>query len=228
MSKITFLVVDEVPPRPADFIDTQLHAWMKSVSYDAFWVDHFQRAFVRDFIDRNSKTVYICTDADEIPSRELVASFRDEWMYDAVFTRKTIHIAMYMFYYNFHWAMPSMWTHAFAIGTERYLAQRDLVQSRVITDMEEVELVRGGWHLSYFLSREDIVRKVESFPHREYDLAEFKTDEHVTECLQMGKDMYKRDDVQLIPVDLEVNDHLWPQGWREYQQYVMRLQGLAP
>ena len=128
MSKIKFLVVDDVPPRPANFIDPTKHAWMKSMSYDAFWVDHYQRSIVRDHIDKTSKTIYLCTDADEIPKRELVASFRDEWMYDEVFSRKTIHFAMYMFYYNFNWIMPSLWAHAFAMSTERYLAQEDLVQ----------------------------------------------------------------------------------------------------
>ena len=101
------------------------------------------------------------------------------------------------------------------------------LQSRVITAIDDsVEILHGGWHLSYFLSKEDIVRKVESFPHREYDLMEFKTHQHVEDCLQKGLDLYKRGDVQLDAVNLEANEHLWPQGWREYHEYVKRLQGV--
>jgi hypothetical protein len=131
MSKIKYLIVEEIPPRPDDYIDAQLHAWMKPVSYDAFWRDHYQRYHVRNFIDRDAKAIYLCLDADEIPNRDVVAQFRDEWMYDMAFAHQKVRFMMYMMYYNFNWTESNVWNHAYAVTTEQFLAITDFVQVRL-------------------------------------------------------------------------------------------------
>jgi len=227
VSKILYLVVDEIPPRPEGFIDPERHDWMHSVSYDAFWRDHYQREIVKQHVSPSAKNLFICTDADEIPRREVVAQFRNEQLYVGAFSSK-VHLQMLMFYYNLNWVALSTWTHPFVANTDSYFALSDMIQARVANESERAQsLLFAGWHFSYFLSFADIVRKMESFPHREFDQAAFKSVEHVTACLATGKDIYMREDFKLYRIgNLEANSALFPQGWRELQHSLQELQGL--
>lgn len=57
---------------------------------------------------------------------------------------------------------------------------------------------QAGWHFSWFGGKERIVNKLESYSHSEYNLPEFKTDDHVEECMQTGRDLFNRGQGQII------------------------------
>ncbi len=44
-----------------------------------------------------------------------------------------------------------------------------------------------GWHLSFFTSAFDMVRKIESFSHRELDIDEYKNVSRILETVQRGE-----------------------------------------
>jgi hypothetical protein len=62
--------------------------------------------------------------------------------------------------------------------------------------------VKGGYHMSFFLTVDEIRRKIESFSHQEYNKEEFKTDEHIMKCISTGHDLFDRG-----PVDYEEWDY---------------------
>jgi hypothetical protein len=167
LDKIFYVVLDAIPPRPNNYIKPGLHDWMKNVSYDAFWADNYQRVTVRHYIEPTMKAIIVCADADEIISKEVLSSLKDEVLYDSGYFRLSQKIPMHMLYYNFNWYMGS-WAHPFVVDVPGYLAIDDYVQARV-NQPSFLSDKSSGWHLSYFLSRESIRNKISSFPHREFD-----------------------------------------------------------
>jgi beta-1,4-mannosyl-glycoprotein beta-1,4-N-acetylglucosaminyltransferase len=51
---------------------------------------------------------------------------------------------------------------------------------------------QAGWHFSWFGGKERIVQKLESYSHSEFNLPQFKTDEHVENCMMTGRDLFNR------------------------------------
>jgi hypothetical protein len=88
----------------------------------------------------------------------------------------------------------------------------------------EIGMEGGGWHLSYFLSSKDIARKIESFPHREFDHEQFKVGDHVKRCVQTGADILMRDDFKLGRVSHATSSHMLPEGWQRLQDRLMKIQ----
>ena len=87
-------------------------------------------------------------------------------------------------------------------------------------------LPNAGVHLSYFLSRADLRRKLASFAHRECDLPEHKTDEHLTACFCEGRDLMNReaDHERLVRTPpTEAGDRMGVNGIA-FQQYIVSVQ----
>jgi hypothetical protein len=163
--KIRYVILDDVPPRPSNYT----LKWANPISYNSFWAESYQRVYVQQFIPPNSKGIVICVDSDEIIHKELLSSFKDELLYDSGAFRQPKSIPMLLFYYNFLWHNPVIWGRAFVVDIPGYLSLNDLLLARMDSfDYVSIDLI--GWHLSYFLSREDIKRKISSFAHREYDM----------------------------------------------------------
>jgi hypothetical protein len=73
------------------------------------------------------------------------------------------------------------------------------------------------------MSIDDIIRKIQSFSHREYDTIEYKTREHVYNAINNGIDIFNRSDIEMVPfVDIE----LLPPNWELIQNYLNEKQQL--
>lgn len=53
-------------------------------------------------------------------------------------------------------------------------------------------LIKSGWHLSYMGGKEMIQKKIKTISHTEYNSEDYYNDKHIDECLQTGKDVFKR------------------------------------
>ncbi len=100
-----------------------------------------------------------------------------------------------------------------------------LPTSRVHYYTFEQSIPNSGWHLSYFLSLDDMKRKIESTSHREYDKDEFKQRDFLFECVTQGKDLYRREDVVFYRLMFGINGKKMPEGWEELQKEMQRIQG---
>ena len=47
-----------------------------------------------------------------------------------------------------------------------------------------------AWHLTYFMSVDEIIKKVESFSHQEYNTKEILNPERLRELIKEGKDIF--------------------------------------
>lgn len=78
----------------------------------------------------------------------------------------------------------------------------------------------AGWHFSWFGGKDRIIEKLESYSHSEFNVPEFKTDEHVEECIMTGNDLFNRGRGMII----DLNDMPLPetiaQNINKYQYWV--------
>lgn len=193
--KIHVLIVGEFPPRPEGW---EAEAYMTEGSHESWWREQYQRDFAADYCLRTfgsgSDTIFSVCDIDEIPHAELMEDIQAVGAKEALLNKPT-YLEMKMFYYNFNWMKKYLWSHAFVINAEGLaeLRRNGVGFSAIRTRLPRGQVIKdAGWHCSYFLSRDDIRRKLEAFAHRECDREVFKTDDHLDKCLTQGLDLMGR------------------------------------
>lgn len=163
----------------------------------------------------------LACDVDEIPKREVVAELRS-------FRYEHAHIALYFefefSYYNFNWTAQNKWYHAFSVS-DIGMAKKSLDEYR--TESSHYHLRQdAGWHLNYYMPIADLARKIESFSHKEYDLPEFKGQEHIAECIREGKDIFNRGPAfDMLPASEELKAQR-PEGWEAFAERLAQMQEL--
>ncbi len=85
------------------------------------------------------------------------------------------------------------------------------------------EMIDCGWHLSYFMSLDEIIRKINSFSHIEYNTDEMKNKEHIKECLKNGNDLFKRKDNILVRY---IHDD-FPECFKKFNKTILEIQELT-
>jgi beta-1,4-mannosyl-glycoprotein beta-1,4-N-acetylglucosaminyltransferase len=205
---VEIVVIEEFPVMPDDWRPPNTQ-FMTSGSHESWFREQYQRqaGIDRALLTTEGPFVLICGDVDEIPRRE-VSNLKN--MYDRL--KEPVYLEMRMHYYNFNWVKQYNWHHAFAIS-DVGLKEVDVNEVRLRTD-KKVFVNDAGWHLSYFGSIADMVRKLESFAHREFDRSEYKSKERVFWCIAYGKDLFDRETEHMV---LRQTDDL-PEGWQAYQK----------
>jgi hypothetical protein len=239
LDKITYLIIDEIPPRPDGFYS--LHTWLDHRDHDAFWRENYQRRVGQEYLQSRAddpsskisfdKTLVLCVDSDEIFDRVVLGAFRDLRLFapsasfpHGIFSNhQRVKFGLSLFYYNFQWFESRPWDQAFLSDLRSYLLINDFLTARVSGE-NSLLLREAGWHLSYFTSIQDIIRKIESMAHREFDQEEFKEREEIVTRVRQGKDIYRRDDMRLIAFDFQSQSILLPEGWEDFQTTLLRLQ----
>lgn len=155
--------------------DVDVFVYEAAPTGDVWAFEHAQRDVGRHLVEDG---LVIASDVDEIPKWEAVQrGVGGVWRLDMDF-----------YYYNLSWRKPQRWVEAVLADVEiirRYGPQA--LRGRV-----SQRLNSAGWHLSYFESAENIRRKIESFSHQEFNDESFKAVDHLRECLQSGKDLFRR------------------------------------
>jgi len=182
--KITVLCIDAFPPCPPDW---NPYIGMVEEEKESWFREFYQRDQAQEYLSRkHDKYVLCCCDADEIPNPQHLQNLRERY---AQFDKPNF-LGMKIFYYNAHWVMKdAVWTLSFICNDK---CKRKLHSLRVIEKCygPKIILDNGGWHCTYFFSINDIIRKIESFSHRELDNAYVKDPEYIKSCIQNGKDIF--------------------------------------
>ena len=162
-------------------------------SYEDSWRnENTHRNYSRQFIlEKNKDVKYILSvcDCDEIPDATVVMKNKDK-IYQ-ITNNGAIKMKQEFFYYNLNWKMADMWYHSFFIN-DSSLLKEPFVEKFRTTSKNIVGVIDCGWHLSYFMTPPEIVRKIESFAHTECNKEEFKPREFIRDCIVYGNDIYKR------------------------------------
>lgn len=205
IDKIKFIIIDEFPE--------PVHPTMTSKS----WIrENYQRDIALKYItDTYSEYILMVCDVDEIPSPNVVAALPSRYFgleYPTSFE-------MHFFYYNFGWKKKTMWNNSFCINDIGIRKASSTLSN--MRGNNSLYIPNAGWHASYFLSVGELVRKIESFAHTEYDLPDFKRVSHIQDCFATGKDIFARG----VDEDLVAFDPSYlPQDLRDFHSQIVFLQ----
>jgi beta-1,4-mannosyl-glycoprotein beta-1,4-N-acetylglucosaminyltransferase len=184
IDKIKFIIIDKFPEITNEWKNSRIDNYMNSSSYESWFKENYQRNYAIEFLKEYEPYVATICDVDEIP---------DKFIYSISYNNCNNPIALEMkfYYYSFRWIKKELWTSAFIINDIGIKKYKDLSYCRTLKN--KMGMVKNaGWHCSYFLSPEDIIRKLESFAHRECDQIEFKKKEHVLNSINNGIDLFNR------------------------------------
>lgn len=222
--KITWLFYED----PPDFNVTP------SLGGDNWKREQLQRQYSlqqmrQDVEDGRLPTQFIIvnTDADEIPNPAVLREFQPGFKWHTNAISRPMFLEMKWLCYNANWRKLGNWTPGHTLpGAETLFGKYSLQSHRNgrISKKSPDRIPEAGWHLTYFMGIEDIIRKLESFAHQEFNRAKLKSPGHIMDCILNGKDLYGR----TFPAEqLEPHDALsLPVPIQRLHQEIMAKQGI--
>ena len=194
---------------------------------DAHAHAHEQMRYAAQFILNNEEGPYIISvcDGDEIPSISHIESKME--LYNRI---SNINYALMlnttMFMYNLNWGYDAMWAYPYIINDIVFKQNPDLVSYR--GNVRHNNLLNGGFHLAYFLSIPEIIRKLKSFDHRELNKEHLCDPKFIYTCITNGRQLVSNEPgghsrVPLVPY---TGDRL-PELFYKYHNKVIEGQQLS-
>lgn len=182
--KIIYLVIDS-------YDDSLKTAWDREHYTRNFGLNHVKDDLIEKGIIENN-TLILSTDLDEIVNNDILKMCKN-----MIFDNGKI-LLMDFYYYNCNWKVDRKWPLARIIDYQSLIKFYDgkLQKLRDNNKLEAIE--KAGWHLSYFLTFEQISYKLKSFSHIEYNGERFTNTENIKNAVENGKDLFGRSDNILI------------------------------
>ena len=164
------------------------------------WV---REAFFRDYpmyiLGLKDDDVVILCDVDEIWDPNIVIPWIKEnynTMGGGVYT-----LSMIFHYYNFKWIKKFKWDMPF-LGLNKDIREKGAEDIRKNKVTRNGKIEDAGWHLSYFSTSNDLIKKVSMFCHQEFNKDVYMNENHIEHCINTGNDIFNRgEDENLIPAD---------------------------
>ena len=153
-------------------------------------VENMQRNFIKDCyknLTTSKDDIIIISDLDEIPSKEKI-SFIKSSDFKVI---APVAFAQSLFYLNCNYLDLEQWIGSVAITgqlIEKYEPQTFRDYKNRISRFSD-----AGWSFSSFGGTKKIIEKLEAFCHVEYNLKEYKDEDHIKKCIQTGGDLFNRE-----------------------------------
>ena len=209
MDKIRFVRIDSLFPNNNGTYITQ-----------CFYEENNQRKYIRnillhDFADQDF--ILALCDMDEIYDLRTLESKTD------LFTILQTHIVLFtmkMYYYNFEFLVNDNWENAYLISSTMLKKHEDLNYIRIYKLGDNTLRRISGWHFSYFMKPEEIVRKLASFCHSDVNKPPFNNPNYISFVASHGIDILKRQDIHIKKIPFEDNFHKYPELFRKYKDTI--------
>ncbi|KAK4694195.1 hypothetical protein P7C71_g3344, partial [Lecanoromycetidae sp. Uapishka_2] len=161
---------------------------------DAWDREHFSRNAMMDQVfptlsgpsQVNAGDVILVSDVDEIPRADIIKALRN-CMFPQRLTLRTDY-----YRYSFQWVLrEEQWKHPQAT----FYKGADTVKPESLRmDKQDAEIYNAGWHCSSCLaSLQDMVNKITSFSHNEFNKPEFTDPKKLLQRVREGRDPYDRE-----------------------------------
>ena len=177
LDKITHIVYNNNDPTP-----------------DPWFHESTQRNYIAKGLEDISDSAWVMiSDLDEIPSLSAI---------NAVIYRNDTscyNLQQDMFFYNLNQKLTTSWSGT-NIARNSQVKEKTPQWFRYHRD-KHVKLSNGGWHLSYWGTPDTVRTKIQSFAHSELNKEEFTNLELITQRIKNGKDLYGREEIELVKVD---------------------------
>ena len=175
-NKIKYFFIESFPER--------LTSWER---------ENYQRNYIAQCLKGLSdEDLVIISDVDEIPNLKTINQF-DKNKY-SVFEQK-------MFYYKFNLLNINqpLW-YGSKLCKKKHLKSpqwlRDLKSKQYPFwrfDKKNINIIQnGGWHFSFIRKPNQIIKKIESYAHSEFNKNEFKDEKRIIEKINKGDDIFDR------------------------------------
>ena len=229
--KIHWVIVNDFPEVTAEWLETyRAQSWMRDNQVHWFR-EAYQRDVAGDYIRRhllgggNAGSAGDCivhvSDADEIPN---VSLFHSEFKPAILAYTVPVYLEQVFFYYNFHWRKTYKWHRAYVIpGAQLTAKGTSLTQWRVCPSTDSFIVSNAGWHFSYFMTPEELQKKLAAFAHRECDQERWNSLEHIHRCISQGLDLFERDNEAMTYYDPEA-DPTFPRVFLSYRDALIESQ----
>lgn len=152
---------------------------------------------------RRDDIVLVNTDADEIPAPQVLDELRPGKKWHAKLLDHPLHLEMTFFYFNYNWKYGT-WFSGNVVSGRHALAGEDdkLTKVRKMDGKRQIRIPNAGYHLSYGFSVDDIVRKIESFSHQEFNTPRYKSREHIMRSIENEEELfYRREGGRMVHYD---------------------------
>jgi beta-1,4-mannosyl-glycoprotein beta-1,4-N-acetylglucosaminyltransferase len=145
----------------------------------------------------SSKDYIGISDVDEIPDPDILFKMK------SASHKGYIGFMHNFYYYNVNCRKRNKWygsvfgdvastyyDYNFELNELRFELKRNNPSIKVVGQNRNFNA--GGWHFSYFGTINQIVEKLESFTHREFNLPEYKDINYIKNAVKNGKDLFAR------------------------------------
>jgi beta-1,4-mannosyl-glycoprotein beta-1,4-N-acetylglucosaminyltransferase len=174
LHKIHYYVVDDLPMGISS-----AHDWFR---------EEYQRdniKFALEQISPKPNDIIIISDLDEIPNSLIINHFRT----NPLFSEGALGLCMDWYYYNLTTGLNIPPTKNSKILYYQKLLTLGLTPSQIRLK-EWISVSNAGWHLTFFMSVDKIITKLESYAHQEFNTSEVKNPEALRKLITEGKDIF--------------------------------------
>jgi beta-1,4-mannosyl-glycoprotein beta-1,4-N-acetylglucosaminyltransferase len=162
----------------------------------AWYVERSQRNhFLTALRLFNDDDYVLIGDVDEIPSKSGITAM----LRNLSQSMPVVVCQQQMFYYNFNRVQKDFWDGTIMTTVSQVKSQT--VETIRIARRQHPFVRNGGWHLSNWMTAEEIQDKIKSFSHQEFNKEKYTDINTITKNLKEGKDFLGRSDNEFIPFD---------------------------
>ena len=169
---------------------------------DAWDREHFSRNAMMDQVfpnlhgekEVNMGDVILVSDVDEIPRADVIKALRN-CMFPQRLTLRTDY-----YRYSFQWVLrEDQWKHPQATF---FKGDQTVKPESLRMEKADAEIYNAGWHCSSCLaSLQDMVNKITSFSHNEFNKPEFTDPKRLLQRVRQGRDPYDRTEKNYDRID---------------------------
>lgn len=155
---------------------------------DEYWkLENDQRNGIQKGLSgANSEDIIMISDVDEIPGISAIKQLKRSLFFNK---KVAFNQQLHLYFVNcLALGKDQNWTGTVACKLKNLETAQDLRNGR-----HTYKLVKhGGWHLSYMGGLDNIIKKIDSFAHTEFNQDKYKIKEQIISKIKAGKDIYDR------------------------------------
>ena len=170
-----------------EMVDNEI-GWGGKTNGEKSWkIENFHRNSIKEYLSKfDDNDIILLSDLDEIPSKDKIVFLKNcnlEKIHPVAFEQKLFHL-------NCNYITLEKWFGTIAI-LKKMLDKHSPQYLRSNIDKMSI-FMNAGWTFSSFGGVKRVKEKLESFAHAEYNNSEYKNDVHISECINLGIDLFKR------------------------------------
>lgn len=185
------------------FRHKMIHLIADSIPNGQKWyMEEYQRNYATKYLQKtftDPNDVFIVTDIDEVPSPKGIRKAIDWLRQNAQLP--FIGLDYDFYFYNFRTMSTSQWDQGFICRRDAFILH-DAVKLRSFAAWnKENRIKNGGWHLTNFMTPEEIKVKLQSYSHTEYNSESFTNTDRIRELISKKRDIFQRNESEFELID---------------------------